>query len=395
MLASIWCTRLEKRLAALADAASKESIQTLSRWITFNRKHALYFNEVLKANMLSKNTTTARLWLYWQLIDQILVQDKDNATKFDRYGELRILVGDQIVISAAKRLSEKSLLDKVKPLFEQWDTVNVFGGPTLMNQIKRAAESILFPPKRMESESGNKQKKGSLMEKTSDKVFPELGETPRHETSPMSNSSITTKVNTRRFQDASIDVVMNPLVSSNDQRHHTVNSIVSIDFDFEKAGIPHDIVEAREFLEPCKAVATLQITRDLRSESTVQLKSWFQSIPKDIREEMRSRYEEETRVGDGKLSEIDEKKVEHYSLGLSREILDLNIEESLENVRSFRDIVKKLKTARKKLINLLIKSRCKFGSDEAAQAFLRSYKIARKAAKTERTAFRCYGFGRA
>jgi hypothetical protein len=46
-MSSNWGPKLEKKLNALADSASKESIQTLANWIGFNRKHAAVIAQVL------------------------------------------------------------------------------------------------------------------------------------------------------------------------------------------------------------------------------------------------------------------------------------------------------------------------------------------------------------
>lgn len=372
MTTSVWSKRLEQRLSALADGASKESLQTLSRWITFNRKHALHTLGALKQVMLSENTTTSRLWLCWQLIDQVLMLDKDDGTKFNRTEDLRIMMGEHVVIPTADCLSEKEILNKVKPLIQQWDTINVFGGPTLTNQVKRAVASAAQSSRKdtkpeaqtrndVDNDSGDEVLAPSDDLKTQDNSTE--GETiPIPIPIPMSTKELE-KENTVDFPAKSDSNTL-------EKRNTTSNTeTTQVEFDFDKAGIPEGRVEAREFLEPCKAVATLQITRDLRSESTVQMKSWFQSIPNDIREDMKARYEKETQINDGVLPALDDSKVEHYSLGLSREILDLDVEEALENVRSFREIVQKLKSARKRLIHLLIKSRCNFGSNQAAEAF--------------------------
>ena len=50
-------------------------------------------------------------------------------------------------------------------------------------------------------------------------------------------------------------------------------------------------------------------------------------------------------------------------------MLDLNVEETLENVATLKQLALKMRTARKKLANLLIRSRCKFGADDAAADF--------------------------
>mmetsp|Transcript_33097 Transcript_33097/g.49965 ORF Transcript_33097/g.49965 Transcript_33097/m.49965 type:complete len:433 (-) Transcript_33097:84-1382(-) len=369
MAVSVWSKRLEQRLSALADGASKESLQTLSRWITFNRKHALHTLGALKQIMLSENTTNPRLWLYWQLIDQVLMLDKDDGTRFNRTEDLRIMMGEHVVIPTAGCLSEKEILNKVKPLIQQWDTINVFGGPTLTNQVKRAVASAA-----QSSRKDNKpetQTRNDVDNDSGDELLPPSDDLKTQDNSaegemtpiPMESTKVLETENTPDFSTKSD--------SNTFEKRNTTSNIdtTQVEFDFDKAGIPEGRVEAREFLEPCKAVATLQITRDLRSESTVQMKSWFQSIPNDIREDMKARYEKETQINYGVLPALGDDKVEHYSLGLSREILDLDVEEALENVRSFREIVQKLKSARKRLIHLLIKSRCNFGSNQAAEAF--------------------------
>mmetsp|Transcript_22029 Transcript_22029/g.32543 ORF Transcript_22029/g.32543 Transcript_22029/m.32543 type:complete len:435 (-) Transcript_22029:8-1312(-) len=369
MTTSIWSKRLEKRLSALANGASKESLQTLSRWIAFNRKHALDIVGALKQNMLSESTTSARLWLYWQLIDQILLLDKDNTTRFDRAEDLRIMVGEQIVIPTARGLSEKEILMKVKPLVQQWDAINVFGGPTLTNQVKRAVGSAAAPSTKVNEPETHKST--DLEKNTDDEAFPPSDDTKVHDVSNVEEkASVTKGVATAPEEETTVDFASKLDSNTNEERNSaSTTNATQVEFDFENAGIPAGTVEAREFLEPCKAVATLQITRDLRSESSVQMKSWFQSIPSDIRESMKLRYEKEKKIGDEVLPALGEEKVERYSLGLSSEILDLDVDEALENVRSFRDVVQKLKAARKKLIHLLIKSRCDFGSNQAAEAF--------------------------
>lgn len=249
-------------------------------------------------------------------------------------------LGEHVIVPLMKEISGDLML-KVKPFLEVWDSVNVFGGPTLINQIKRAASS---PSKSEKAPPPAPAKPEEPIDVADDNDVemedapppaPPLADPPPFETS----------------------------VPLREERRHSI-----INFDFEKEGVPAGKVEAREFLEPCKAVATLQITRDLRSDSTVHLRSYLTSIPKEIREDMEAYKKQLDETGE--MPELDEKKVGQYSTALSSDLLDLNIEEALDNVRSFREIVKKLKTARAKLFHLLIKSRCDFGSHQAAEAFL-------------------------
>eukprot|EP00545_Synedropsis_sp_CCMP1620_P007349 CAMPEP_0119004018 /NCGR_PEP_ID=MMETSP1176-20130426/898_1 /TAXON_ID=265551 /ORGANISM="Synedropsis recta cf, Strain CCMP1620" /LENGTH=417 /DNA_ID=CAMNT_0006955675 /DNA_START=65 /DNA_END=1318 /DNA_ORIENTATION=- len=357
MTPNVWSKRLQKRLSALTDAASKDSLQTLARWISFNRKHAKEFSQTIAQTMASSSSPT-RSWMFWQLVDHILLQDKDDSPKFDRYEELRIELGEVVVVPSMRDGSDELLL-KIKPMMEVWDNINVFGGPTLINQIKRAASSP-HKKKAPVAVAAPSQAKETTPQK--DDAPPEDTDFPMEDFSEVSEKQeLPIKDDATKLMETTLP--LKRISSTADERRNSV----LVEFDFDKEGISAGKVEAREFLEPCKAVATLQITRDLRSESTVHLGSWLSAIPKDIREDLAKYKKEQDETG--QEPELDDAKIEEYSIGLSSEVLDLNIEESLESARSYREIVLKLRAARQKLFHLLVKSRCEFGSEEAAKAF--------------------------
>jgi hypothetical protein len=115
-------------------------------------------------------------------------------------------------------------------------------------------------------------------------------------------------------------------------------------------------VESREFLDPCKAVSTLQIARDLRNDAPVQLSSVLTNLDKDILETL-----EEDKP------DLNVATIRDYSIRIPSKLLDLDMEEEIQTIQTFQDIVKKQMTAREKLIYLLLKSRCQFGSQQAAE----------------------------
>jgi len=129
-------------------------------------------------------------------------------------------------------------------------------------------------------------------------------------------------------------------------------------------------VDAKDFLDPCKAIATLQIARDLRNDSAVQLSSLLENLPADIKEMCEQAEKETTQEGgDGKPYEVPADKARDLSLRTSEKLLDLDLEEQLGNIHTFAEIVQKQREARLQLIYLLIRSRCKFGSMEAGESF--------------------------
>jgi hypothetical protein len=71
----------------------------------------------------------------------------------------------------------------------------------------------------------------------------------------------------------------------------------------------------------------------------------------------------------GNLQELDATAVNDLSIRIPSNLLDLNIEEEMASLRTFQDIVQRQRKAREKLIYLLLKSRCQFGSDVAARDF--------------------------
>ena len=116
-------------------------------------------------------------------------------------------------------------------------------------------------------------------------------------------------------------------------------------------------------MEPCKAIASLQIARDLRNDAAVQLSSRLSAIPEEIKAFCQDAEKS------GSAPEISEEQASKFAAILGDDILDTDMDEALENVQTFMSIVEQQQQARKQLIHLLIQSRCQFGSDEAAEAF--------------------------
>ena len=97
----------------------------------------------------------------------------------------------------------------------------------------------------------------------------------------------------------------------------------------------------------------MQIARDLRNDAAVQLSSLLSNVSPDVYE----------------ACSTGEKVDLNTIPTLSDEILDIDITDALENIRMYRDICVKLQKARQKCMRLLIESRCRFGSVEAAKEY--------------------------
>jgi len=140
--------------------------------------------------------------------------------------------------------------------------------------------------------------------------------------------------------------------------------------------IPFGIVDSREFLDPCRAVATLQIARDVRNDTPVQLNSMLSNLPEDIADMAKSIEEGQTSIDD-----LDKATIRDYSIRIPAKLLELDLDEQFQTMKTFQDIIRQQQAAREKLILLLIKSRCRFGSDEAAEQFLKLQKTSEQLKK--------------
>ena len=148
--------------------------------------------------------------------------------------------------------------------------------------------------------------------------------------------------------------------------------------------IPLGIVEPKEFLDPCKAVATLQIARDIRHDTPVLLHGLLSNLPKDIQDyvsalfqqqQQQLQQQQDTNSDESSLpvvtpvEELEDSTIQDYSRRIPTELLEMDWSEQFQTIQTFQDIIRRQRQARQKLIYLLIKSRCQLGSQEAAQLF--------------------------
>ena len=157
-MSSSWGKKLEKKLKALADTASKESIQTLANWIAFNRKHASTLVPVLINALLQSKNNTKRQWVCWQLVHGVLVMERENSSKWGKLSELRVALGE--ALQPAMESLGSTMPDQLDKFLQEWEDHNVFEGPSLLSQIRRLyqnknnqTETDITKPKDISSQS--------------------------------------------------------------------------------------------------------------------------------------------------------------------------------------------------------------------------------------------------
>jgi hypothetical protein len=135
-MSSSWGKKFEKKLTALADSASKESIQTLANWVGFNRKHAPIIAQTLTNGLKEHANNESRQWLYWQVVHELLLLETSNPAKWDKLQDLRTALGETTIVSGIETIPNVSP-QVHDSLIKEWDDHNVFGGPTTVAQIRR------------------------------------------------------------------------------------------------------------------------------------------------------------------------------------------------------------------------------------------------------------------
>ena len=152
-------------------------------------------------------------------------------------------------------------------------------------------------------------------------------------------------------------------------------------------------MEPKEFLDPCKAVATLQIARDIRHDTPVLLHGLLSNLPKDIQDYVSALSQQQQQSTNSDQStlplvppveELEESTIQDYSRRIPTELLEMDWAEQIQTIQTFQDIIRRQRQARQKLIYLLIKSRCQLGSREAAQLFHQLDKTTMKGLKMKK-----------
>ncbi|OEU15377.1 hypothetical protein FRACYDRAFT_275647 [Fragilariopsis cylindrus CCMP1102] len=395
-MSSSWGKKLEKKLKALADTASKESIQTLANWIAFNRKHASTLVPVLINALLQSKNNTKRQWVCWQLVHGVLVMERENSSKWGKLSELRVALGE--ALQPAMESLGSTMPDQLDKFLQEWEDYNVFEGPSLLSQIRRLyqnknnqTETDITKPKDISSQSAISR---SSVEETTKPAEPTTAEPAATTTSTtVGDESCQSKKDDADQKDQTInhssvlpmtsaantssDDVSNQKQQKDDDAIKTISATKSpspqkrnsfshlnqpVEYDFESKGIPPGKVESREFLDPCKAITTLQIARDVRTNTAVEISTAMANLPEDIIETCKD-------LKSGQLKELDTAMTNEFSIRIPSVLIDMDINEESSNLNMYQDIVQRQQKAREKLIYLLLKSRCQFGSTEAARDF--------------------------
>jgi hypothetical protein len=127
-------------------------------------------------------------------------------------------------------------------------------------------------------------------------------------------------------------------------------------------------VEPSQFLDACRKIASIQITRDLGSDAAMNLSSVLSSIPLEVEEACNTILTQQLN-GQDKITPITDLLSMESLSSLPDEVLDLDINYVRRSLQTYKEAIRQQRTARVQLLQKLLQSRCSFGSMDAARAF--------------------------
>jgi hypothetical protein len=395
---SSWGAKLQSKLDALSNASSNESCQALAKWIGFNRKQlTAHFAPVLVRALQSDKQP-----VILHVLNETLLLERDNAAKWDKLGDVRLAVGEQVLLRSVSHLWQVSKDRMLGWLGTDWEEAGVFGErPTFAEQLRRALRSTLTTAA-AESGDGEGADKAHTDEGTGAALHTAIaapasapaddeGESAKASKDPTSedagpkasssSSSPKRGVSKNSKRTASSPPPPQATTTAADaappstgdgpaSSAATAAATAAAPFDFESRGIPPADVDPDDLLRHSRQIATLQIGRDLRNDNAVQLSSLLASLPSEVRTLLLPKEgDEEDELANAKTIALDEHTARDLSGKVNPALLDMDLDEQLHDVLHFRELVLKQQIERRKLIELLIASRCNFGARDAAEAF--------------------------
>ncbi|KAL7552760.1 hypothetical protein ACHAWF_015998 [Thalassiosira exigua] len=350
--------------------------------------------------------------------------------QWEKCAALRARLGEMVVLplwGALARATEKAtdanaredVRGEAKRMIEEWGEHGAFGGPTVLEEYKRGwaravkeaaaaasedggsnaaggeadvAQSASAPPddaiaedeaksaasataevQEAGKESPQKAEQSSAALESasdSDKIPPSSGTSGGVEEAKETGESDAAMVDATPAS-TSVDDGEGGKVRQRATKRESIFGAVDVEVDFE--GVEEAQVEPSQFLDACKVIASIQIARDLGSDAAVGLSSALAGVPPEVEEAcgkiLAARKEKEDGKDGATVPDITELVSEDALSSLPEDVLDLDLKRARQSLRSYRETIKRQRQARLQCLQLLLASRCSFGSMEAARAF--------------------------
>jgi len=317
---------------------------------------------------------------------------------------------------------------EVKEMMDAWKKCNVFGGPTVVEEYRKGWISALSTKKRetgTDSQGPNEVGKGimdnddatdrqdNISGKLDNNASGGVGEQelqnsdhlprsntnttdikrePQNEQKPEvkktdgkdikianSDANITEIHDTTSEANAAGDNADTPkamaaeseqnVKSSQDDVHNSSDEKPpkkELVIDFE--GVEEAKVEPSQLLEAAKIISSLQITRDLGSDAAMNLSSVLSTIPHDVEEACTTIVQQQGQ-DENIVTNLADLLADDSLNNLPDELLDLDLQYARQSLHTYKETIRQQRKARMQCLKLLLQSRFRFGSLDAARMF--------------------------
>jgi hypothetical protein len=263
-----------------------------------------------------------------------------------------------------------TMRDEIRTIIDEWKEYDVFCGPTVWEEYKkgwaRATKDVATAKTTTTSADvidgghvGEFKTSADINAMTEEDAVEPTMTTESNEKDVIESESANDTIN-NAMTNAAISTPVKPATAP--IRHLERQATVDLEIDF--GDVEAAKVEPSQFLEACRVIASIQITRDLGSDAAMNLSSALSGIPQEVEEACNSILTNQRKNGDA-----NEKVPVEMLSQISDEVLDVDIKYARQSLQNYREAIRQQRMARLQCLNLLLQSRCSFGSMEAARAF--------------------------
>ena len=391
--------KLVQKLSTLQPrTTSLESREAIASWIIFNRKKCDGIGDGMVSYISTasgdggyNDDAAVRLMLLLRILHRVLLSNRPGADDGDgdawtKSLAMRTRLGEIVISPLWTALATSfvgldddattAMRDEIRTIIDEWKEYDVFCGPTVWEEYKKGWARALKDVATANTTTTSADKTDGV---DVDEVKTTTGVNAMSEKEVVATTMTTESndeidcvdetINEERGEQPNAtttnEATSSPgKASTNPIPHLERQATVDLDIDF--GDVRATKVEPSQFLEACRVIASIQITRDLGSDAAMNLSSALSGIPQEVEEACNAILltQQQRKTGDAE----DKVPVEMLSK-ISDEVLDVDIKYARQSLQNYREAIRQQRMARMHCLNLLLQSRCSFGSIEAARAF--------------------------
>ncbi|EED86222.1 predicted protein [Thalassiosira pseudonana CCMP1335] len=378
---------------------------------------------------INNGDASARLMLLLRVIHQVLISNNNSTTQpntvddtWDKSLPLRVELGEAVLPTLFSRLARSFYSDchrdqqqqqqyqsEVKEMIDIWKQYNVFDSPTVWEGYKRCWGRCLEDAIAKEeavvgaaAAGGGDETKGvaivdngeattkdtstdvniakatdttTLMGAAKQQAAPGISTANVDDNVKPAAGSTRDDISTVSFSKTTSSPTSSPLDRTFTRQDSTLSTTSLPDTttttDIDYSGVEPCHVEPSQFLDACKVIAQIQITRDLGGDAAMNLSAVLGCVSEQVEEACGTVYAHKS-GDDGSVADapsISDLLSPETLSNLPDEFLDLDLKYARQSLQTYKEAIRQQRKARLQCLHLLLQSRCDFGSMDAARLF--------------------------